>query len=58
MKKRKSFDNILVAISGVLTVAVFIFTLYWSVVLMRLGAFAESDMPSMQPESGILDLDD
>ena len=53
MKNRKHLDNILTAISCVLTVLVFIFTLYWSVMLMRLGAFAESEMPSMQPEAAV-----
>ena len=54
MKNKKRFDNIFTAISCVLTVVVFIFTLYGSVMLMRLGAFAESDMPSMQPEAGLV----
>lgn len=55
MKKRKALDNLLTAIACVLTVVVFFFTLYWAIVLMKLGAWAEAEMPSMQLEAKLIE---
>lgn len=55
MKKKSPNDWCFLVLSWIVFGIVFAVALYFSISIMRLGAFAESEMPSMQPESGMVE---